>query len=66
MTRVEDENTSAWTRNIVTSTDTIQTNKHEYMYEEHSDECMYDGQTNKHEYMYEEHSDECMYDANQQ
>jgi hypothetical protein len=42
MTRVEDENTSAWTRNIVTSTGTIQINKYEYMDEEHSDEYMDD------------------------
>jgi hypothetical protein len=47
MTRVEDENTSAWTRNIVTSTWTIQYNNYEYMDEEHSDEYMDD--TNKHE-----------------
>jgi hypothetical protein len=33
--------TSAWTRNIVTSTGTIEI-EYEYMYEEHSDECMDD------------------------
>jgi hypothetical protein len=46
----------------VTSTGTIQINKYEYMYEEHSDEYM-DDTIKQYEYMYEEHSDEYMDDT---
>jgi hypothetical protein len=36
--------------------------QYEYMYEEHSDECM-DDAIKQHEYRYEEHSDEYMDDT---
>jgi hypothetical protein len=50
------------TRDCVRALVSYERSEYEYMYEEHSDECM-DDANKQYEYMYEEHSDECMDDA---